>query len=162
MATELETYKNTLASMTKVMSILAYGHSQEGLFGRAVNRMMYLTGEKIGEVEGEKMDRTSDLQKALDMIMDEEKGVWTAELWKNQEESDYYYEEDGVKKVRTVFKECPIRQVCLAHGTEMNGVFCQIAHGLFGGLLKSIMGQKVTLNAEHTGPNACKKVLEFK
>jgi hypothetical protein len=162
MATELETYKNTLAAMMKIMSILAYGHSQEGLFGRAVNRMMYLTGEKIGKVEGQKMDRTSDLQKALDMIMEQERGVWVAKLWKNEEEKDYFYEENGTKRVRMVFLDCPIRQVCLAHGTEMNGVFCQIAHGLFGGVLESIMGQKAALTAEHTGPNACKKVLEFK
>lgn len=162
MSTELETYKNTLASMTKIMSILAHGHSQEGLFGRAVNRMMYLTGEKIGKVEGQKIDRTSDLQKALGMLMEQEKGVWVAELWKNEEDGDYIYEEDGTRKVRMVFKDCPVRQVCLAHGTEMNGVFCQIAHGLFGGLLESIMDQKVALMAEHTGPNACKKILEFK
>lgn len=162
MSNELETYKNTLASMTKIMSILAHGHSQEGLFGRAVNRMMYLTGQKIGKLEGEKMDRCADLKKALNMIMEQEKGVWAAELWKNQEDADYFYEEDGTKKVRMVFKDCPIRQVCLAHGTEMNGVFCQIAHGLFGGILESIMGKKLALTAEHTGPNVCKKVLEFK
>lgn len=162
MSTELEAYRNTLASMTKLMAVLAYGHSQEGLFGRAVNRMMYLSGERIGKLEGEKLDRTSDLQKALDMIMELEKGVWVAELWKNQEAEDYFYEEDGIRKVRTVFKDCPVRQVCLAHGTEMNGVFCQIAHGLFGGLLESIMGQKVALTAEHTGPNACKKILELR
>lgn len=162
MSNELETYKNTLASMTKIMSILAHGHSQEGLFGRAVNRMMYLTGQKIGKLEGEKMDRCSDLQKALNMIMEQEKGVWAAELWKNQEDGDYFYEEDGTKKVRMIFKDCPIRQVCMAHGTEMNGVFCQIAHGLFGGILESITGKKLALTAEHTGPNVCKKVLEFK
>lgn len=162
MASELEVYQNNLASMMKIMSILARGHSQEGLFGRAMNRMMYLTGEKIGKVEGQKMDRTKDLQRAIEMIMEQEKGVWHVELWKNEEDSGYLHDEDGTQKAHLVFRDCPIRQLCTAHGTETDGVFCQICHGLLGGMLDSILCQKVSLMAEHTGPNACKKVPEFK
>ncbi len=160
MAEDSTVYKNNIAALMRIMASL--NHASESLIGKAANALMYQTGKDLGKLEGEKLDKTDALAKALEMLMKVEKGVWQIELWKDRGVADYTFEEDGVTKAHLVFRECPIRQVCVAHGIKQDGVLCRITHGLFAGMMGEVMGKKVDLHVEHPGPNACKKIVAFK
>ena len=153
-------YKRNIEALVRILASLS--HASESLIGKAANTLMYQTGKDIGKIEGEKLDKTKDLDKALKMLMDAEEGVWHIELWKDKGEADYIFGDDQVKKAYLIFRECPIREVCMTHGIEQNGVICRITHGLFAGMIGKVLDKKVDLMVEHTGPNACKKIVSMK
>ncbi len=160
MPEDVNIYKNNIRALLRIMASLA--HASDTLIGKASNALMYQTGKDLGRIEGKKMDKTDDLVKALEMLMSAEEGVWHIEPWKDKGVADYIYEEDGVKKARLIFGECPIRQVCMTHGVEQDKVICRITHGLFAGMMSEVLGKKVDVHVEHAGPNACKKIMEMK
>ncbi|NLI99270.1 hypothetical protein GX441_11515 [bacterium] len=160
MAEDILIYKNNIKALMKIVASLS--HASDTLIGKAANTLMYQTGKDLGKIEGAKMDKTDDLSKALDMIAKAEEGVWEIELWKDKGVADYVFEDAGVRKAYLVFKECPIRQVCMTHGVKQDEVICRITHGLFAGIMGEVMEKKVDLHVEHAGPNACKKIVEMK
>lgn len=155
-----DVYKRNIKALVRILASLS--HASESLIGKAANALMYQTGKDLGKIQGDKLDKTKDLGKALDMLMDAEKGVWHIELWKDKKEAGYIFGDDLVKKAYLIFRECPIREVCMTHGIEQNGVICRITHGLFAGMIGEVMDRKVDLLVEHTGPNACKKIVSMK
>jgi hypothetical protein len=152
--------KRNIKALVRILASLS--HASESLIGKAANALMYQTGKDLGKIQGDKLDKTKDLGKAIGMLMDAEKGVWHIELWKDKGEADYIFGDDKVKKAYLIFRECPIREVCMTHGIEQNGVICRITHGLFAGMIGEVMDKKVDLLVEHTGPNACKKIVSMK
>jgi predicted hydrocarbon binding protein len=160
MAEDILIYKNNIKALMKIVASLS--HASDTLIGKAANTLMYQTGKDLGKIEGAKMDKTDDLSKALDMIAKAEEGVWEIELWKDKGVADYIFEDGGVRKAYLVFKDCPIRQVCMTHGVKQDEVICRITHGLFAGIMGEVMEKKVDLHVEHAGPNACKKIVEMK
>ena len=160
MSENSDVYKRNIKALVRILASLS--HASESLIGKAANALMYQTGKDLGKIQGDKLDKTKDLDKALDMLMDAEKGVWHIELWKDKGEADYIFGDDEVKKAYLIFRECPIREVCMTHGIEQNGVICRITHGLFAGMIGEVMDKKVDLLVEHTGPNACKKIVSIK
>lgn len=160
MSEEISVYQNNIHALMRIVASL--GLASDSLIGVAANALMYQTGKDMGRAEGKKLDKTSDLSKALELLTQAEEGVWHIEPWKDVGVANYFFEEDGVRKAHLVFYECPMRQVCLTHGIAMDGVICRITHGLFAGMLGEVMDCKADLRVEHTGPNACKKIVELK
>jgi len=160
MSEDADIYKNNIRALLRIMASL--GHASDTLIGKAANALMYQTGKDLGKIEGKKLDKTDDLVKALGMLMKAEEGVWQIDPWKDGENPDYFFEENGVKKSHLIFRECPVRQVCMTHGVEQDRVICRITHGLFAGMMGEILGKKVDIHVEHAGPNACKKIMELK
>lgn len=160
MAEDAALYKNNIQALMRIMASL--GLASDSLIGTAANALMYQTGKDMGRHEGKKLDKTDDVAKAFEMLMKAEEGVWQMELWKDDGVQDFVFDRDGMKKAHVIFRECPVRQVCLTHGIKMDGVVCRITHGLFAGMMSEVMSKKVDLKVEHAGPNACKKILEFK
>lgn len=160
MAENVDIYKNNIRALLRIMASL--GHASDTLIGKAANALMYQTGKDLGRIEGKKLDKTDDLVKALDMMMKAEEGVWQIEPWKDEGSPDYIFEENGIKKARLIFRECPVRQVCMTHGVQQDKVICRITHGLFAGMMGEVLGKKVDVHVEHAGPNACKKIMEMK
>ena len=155
-----DVYKKNIEALVRILASLS--HASESLIGKAANALMYQTGKDLGKIEGEKLDKTKDLDKALKMLMDAEEGVWNIELWKDKGEADYIFGDEEVKKAYLIFRECPIREVCMTHGIEQDGVICRITHGLFAGMIGKVLDKKVDLHVEHPGPNACKKIVTMK
>lgn len=160
MPEDVDAYKNNIKALLRIMASLA--HASDTLIGKAANALMYQTGKDLGKIEGKKMDKTDDLVTALDMLMKAEEGVWQIEPWKDDAGTDYFFEENGIRKARLIFRECPVRQVCMTHGVEQDKVICRITHGLFAGMMGEVLGKKVDIHVEHAGPNACKKIMEMK
>ncbi|HMK60232.1 MAG TPA: hypothetical protein VK452_03690 [Dissulfurispiraceae bacterium] len=160
MPEDVDVYRNNIRALLRIMASL--GHASDTLIGKAANALMYQTGKDLGKIEGKKLDKSDDLETALKMLMKAEEGVWQIDPWKDEGASDYIFEEGNVKKARLIFRECPVRQVCMTHGVEQDKVICRITHGLFAGMMGEILGKKVDVHVEHAGPNACKKIMEMK
>ena len=77
-----DVYKKNIEALVRILASLS--HASESLIGKAANTLMYQTGKDLGKIEGEKLDKTKDLDKALKMLIDAEEGVWNIELWKDK------------------------------------------------------------------------------
>jgi predicted hydrocarbon binding protein len=140
------------------MKLMAALNTQEEILGRAVLAIMYQNGKDVGLAEGKKLDRADKLSTALELIKDSSCGeVWNIELWRDAGQADDTFEDDGKKCAWLVWRECPLRQVCLTEGVSQDGAMCRISYGLFAGILSALLEQKLDITPVATGPNACKK-----
>lgn len=147
----------TLSALTAALS-----KASGKLLGRSANSIMYLSGTDMGRQEGVKLDRSDDIQQALAIAMRAELRGWGVELWKDADQASYLVEEGDSRWAWVVFRECPVRQVCLAHDMEMGDSLCHLSHGYLAGVLSEVLGKKVDLSLEHAGTNSCKKRLRIK
>ncbi len=144
-----------LASLMKITATL---NAQEEILGRGVLAIMYQNGRDVGLAEGKKLDRASTLASAIHIIQASSWGhVWNIQVWKDQGQPEDVFEQDGKKCAWLVWRECPIREVCLAEGVSQDGAMCRISYGLFAGILSAVLDSKVDIVPVAVGPNACKK-----
>ncbi len=156
----IDVYKNNVQAFMRIVASLSL--ASDTLIGPAAKALMYQSGKEMGKAEAKKLDRTDDLLKALAMLDEAERGVWHIEPWADDGASSFIVEQDGSHVAHLIFRECPIRQVCLTHGIAQDGAICRITHGLFAGMMGEIMNKRIEVKVEHAGPNACKKVVEIK
>jgi hypothetical protein len=143
-----------------LMKLLASLNAQEDLLGKATIGIMYQTGRSVGLVEGEKLDQANTVATALDIIKNSPWGdVWEIDLWRDKGQETDTFMKDGRESAWLVWRECPVRQVCLTEGVKQDGAVCKICYGLFVGIIAKVLNKKVDIKAESPGPNACKKLL---
>jgi len=151
------------AGLGALMKLMAALNAQEEILGRAVLAIMYQNGKAVGLAEGKKLDRADKLSTALRLIKDSPWGeVWNIELWRDDGQADDFFEADGSKCAWLVWRECPLRQVCITEGVSQDGAMCRISYGLFAGILSSLLDQKLDIAPVATGPNACKKKIVWR
>jgi predicted hydrocarbon binding protein len=161
METELEgTLKENLSTLSALTAALSKASGK--LLGRSANSIMYLSGSDMGKEEGQKLDRTDDLAQAVELAMNAELGGWHIELWQDADQANLIVNEEGFDRAWIIFRECPVRQVCLAHDVPMGEALCQLSHGYFAGVMSQILDKKVDLHLEHAGINVCKKQLRLR
>ena len=158
--TEEATIQEHLATLGALTAALSKASGK--LLGRSANSIMYLSGSDMGHLEGQKLDRSDDLQQAIAIAMRAELRGWGIELWKDADQADFLVPEGDSHWTWLVFRECPVRQVCLAHDMEMGDSLCHLSHGYLAGVLSEVLGKKADLSLEHAGTNACKKRLRIK
>ncbi len=148
------------ASLSALMKVMAALNAQEDILGRGVLASMYQNGRDVGLAEGKKLDRADTLATALDVIRQSSWGrVWGIELWRDKGQPDDCFQDQGKQCSWLVWRECPIRQVCLTEGVKQDGAMCRISYGLFAGILSAVLDKKVDIAPVAVGPNACKKKL---
>ncbi len=155
---DAEVLKKNLESMERIMErIMACLDAQIEFMGKGSLGIIYQAGKDAGKADGQALDKSEDLGTALALINASRFDVWNSEIWKDAGRETAVVEEDGVKKAHVVFRECPIRQVCLSQGVPLDGTVCRLAHGYYAGLLAAVLDKKVDLQTIAAGPNACKK-----
>jgi len=148
------------ADIVALMKVLASLNTQEDILGRAAIGIMYQTGKSVGQVEGERLDRADTVASALEVIRNSAWGnVWGIDLWKDKGQTEDTFVNAGRTCAWLVWRECPIRQVCLTEGVKQDGAVCKLSYGLFAGIISKVLGKKADIKPESPGPNACKKLL---
>ena len=146
---ELEKYKSNLEALEKIMGCL---NVHEEIIGRGTGGLLYQAGKDLGTADGKASDRTDDIVTAVDLIKQANRDVWNVEVWTDADKNDVVFKEEDYNKIHVIFRECPIRQVCISQGIKMNGALCKLAYGYYAGLLSSILERKVNLkNIETKG-----------
>ncbi len=154
----MATAEDCQAALGALMKVMAALNAQEEILGRGVLAIMYQNGRDVGLTEGKKLDCADQLATALQVIRSSPWGqVWTIELWRDQGQAGDVFEDQGKQCSWLVWRECPIRQVCITEGVAQDGAMCRISYGLFAGILSAVLQKKVDIVPVAVGPNACKK-----
>lgn len=157
MEEELDVLSGRWRALCEVLAVLDQAGGE--VTGRSTPQLMYFAGKDLGRRESAALDRTDDLERAMEWVFPGRDEVWKVSLWKNKEDEDYWIFEVEEMLVRLLFEECPVRRSCQASGIALGGVVCQAVHGYAAGMLEEIFGRRVDLQTAHAGPGACLVVL---
>ena len=149
-----------LQSLMKLMATLNVQDSMD----KGTLILIYQNSRDLGIKEGKKLDRADTLATAMEVVRKSPWGkVWSIELWRDQgQPADTFIDEHGQQSAWLVWRECPVRQVCLSEGVAQDGVMCHISYRMFAGMLSSVLDSKLDITPVAVGPNACKKKVTWR
>ncbi|MGY5854201.1 MAG: hypothetical protein RTU92_11585 [Candidatus Thorarchaeota archaeon] len=150
--------------LNSALSLLtALNNGIEEVLGRGSKGIIFATGHEEGKAQGRGIPKTDSIEDAIDTVNEIFDGVWNVELFKEAGQDSYYFKDSlGFDAVKIVVRECPIRQAVLSNGLKQGGPVCYLTNGNLCGILSEIMGKKVSMEIEHTGPNSCLKRLNLR
>ncbi len=154
-----EQRRGELQGLLVLMASLSHG--LETVLGRGATTVTFRAGRTIG-LKADVTERTADVTRAVELVQQEmaRKGVhWPCELWKPDGAEDLFYDKDGKRAAKIVFRNCMVRCSLFRYSHEQKQSLCMMNHGLFCGYLQKILGKRVDLEIVHAGENACLKEL---
>ena len=128
-----EEMKNELEGLLMLMASLSHGLEQ--VLGRTAATVTSRAGRTVG-LKAEIKRKETDLMAAIEVVQHElkEKGIiWPCEPWKPAKESDYWYDKNGKKAMKLVFRNCMVRCALFRYSHEQRQSLCMMNHGLFCG-----------------------------
>lgn len=134
----------------------------EQVSGRGANAIVYQAGKRMGHDAAKMMEKTDNLEKALNE-MGEVLGVeFYFEMWKPKGQEGYTLESGNETVVKLLFMDCVVRQTLRRTGLPQKGPLCYLLYGYMVGAVEEVMSIKGKLDIDHVGPNACLKTLTIK
>jgi predicted hydrocarbon binding protein len=143
--------------------VASLSHGLENVLGRGAAPITFRAGRTIG-LKTKASKTTTDPLEALTLVSSQmaERGIeWPFEVWKPEGKTDPFYEKDGKKALKLVFRHCMVRCSLFRYGHEQKQSLCLMNHGLFCGYLQAILGKRADLDIIHAGDSACLKELVF-
>lgn len=157
----METVKK-LGELQGLMLLMAsISHGLEHTLGRGASTITFRAGKTVG-MKAKVAQQSTDVMEALGLVEKEleRQGIhWPFSLWKPEGAAEYFYDKEGSKAAKIVFKNCMVRCGLFRYGHEQKLSLCMMNHGLFCGYLQKILGKRVDLEIIHAGENACLKEL---
>ena len=143
--------------------LTALNNGIEDVLGRGSKGIIFATGMEDGKAQGKALAKTDSLEEAIQAVNEAFEGVWNIELFQEEGQSDYMFKDNlGFPAAKIIVRECPIRQAVLSNGLKQGGPVCYLTNGNLCGIISEIMEKKVSMEIEHTGPNACMKRLNLR
>ena len=133
----------------------------ESVLGRGAAPVTFPAGRAIG-LKTKSARKSTDPIEALRLVSEQmqELGIeWPFEVWNPEGAESPYYEKDGKKALKLVFRHCMVRCSLFRYSHEQKQSLCMMNHGLFCGYLQSILGKRADLDIIHAGDSACLKEL---
>ena len=134
----------------------------EDILGSASKGLIFSTGVEEGKRIGEGFDKTQTIQSAIEMLNEAYEGVWSIELNNKEGESHFYLDSLGQPSFNVIVRDCPIRTAVTEKDLKQAGPICFLTNGYLCGMLGEILDEKVGMDIEYTGPQACKKRIYFR
>jgi predicted hydrocarbon binding protein len=156
---EVDQMRGELQGLMVVMASLSHG--LEHMLGRGASPITFRAGRTIG-LKANIAQKETDILKALEVLQAEmaKKGlIWPFEPWKPEGQDSYFYEKDGKRAMKLVFRNCMVRCSLFRYSHEQKLSLCMMNHGFFCGYLQKITGKRADLEIIHAGENACLKEL---
>jgi predicted hydrocarbon binding protein len=156
---DLSRKSSELQGLLVLMGSLAHG--LEMVLGRGAGTVTFRAGRNIG-LKATVREQSSDVERALELVGKEMAAagvIWPFELWKPESEPGFFYEKNGRRAAKLVFKHCMVRCSLFRYGHEQKQSLCQMNHGIFCGYLQKVLGRRVDLEILHAGEHACLKEL---
>jgi predicted hydrocarbon binding protein len=157
---DIDDYEEALHVLMKFVGSMS--SALEQVSGRGANAIVYQAGKRMGHEAGKLMEKTDDLEKALEE-MGEILGVeFYFEMWKPSGQEGYTIESGNETQVKLLFMDCVVRQTLRRTGLPQKGPLCYLLYGYMVGAVEEVMDIKGKLDIDHIGPNACLKTLTIK
>jgi predicted hydrocarbon binding protein len=157
---DIDDYEEALHVLMKFVGSMS--SALEQVSGRGANAIVYQAGRRMGHEAGKLMEKTEDLEKAMQELSDILGIEFYFEMWKPANQPDYTVEKGDETIVKLLFMDCVVRQTLRRTGLPQKGPLCYLLYGYVVGAVEEVMGIKGKLDINHVGPNACLKTLIIK
>lgn len=141
--------------------VASLSHGLESVLGRGAAPITFRAGRTIG-LRTKATTTSQDPIEALGLVDKkmQELGIeWPFEIWNPEGVAQPFYEKDGKKALKLVFRHCMVRCSLFRYSHEQKQSLCMMNHGLFCGYLQNILGKRADLDIIHAGDSACLKEL---
>ncbi len=146
-----------------LVTMASLSHGLEQVLGRGAATVTFRAGRAVG-LKASVSKKEQEVLAALDALRGElvQKGIsWPFEPWKPAGTESYFYEKNGKRAIKLVFRNCMVRCALFRYSHEQKLSLCMMNHGLFCGYMQKITGRRAELEIVHAGENACLKELIF-
>jgi len=157
---DLDDYEDALHVLMKFMGSMS--SALEQVSGRGANAIVYQAGKRMGHESAKMMEKTDNLEKALDEMGDVLGHEFYFEKWKPAGQDSYTTQDGDQVVVKLLFMDCVVRQTLRRTGLPQKGPLCYLLYGYMVGAVEEVMDIKGKIDIDHVGPNACLKTLTIK
>lgn len=157
---DIDDYEEALHVLMKFVGSMS--SALEQVSGRGANAIVYQAGKRMGHEAGKLVEKTDDLEKALQELSKILGMEFYFEMWKPSNQDNYITENNGETVVKLLFMDCVVRQTLRRTGLPQKGPLCYLLYGYTVGAVEEVMDIKGKLDIDHVGPNACLKTLTIK
>jgi predicted hydrocarbon binding protein len=156
----LDDYEEALHVLMKFVGSMS--NALEQVSGRGANAIVYQAGKRMGHEAGKLMEKTDDLEKAMQELSEILGQEFYFEMWKPAGQDSFTVERGSETEVKLLFMDCVVRQTLRRTGLDQKGPLCYLLYGYMVGAVEEVMDIKGKLDIDHVGPNACLKTLTIK
>jgi predicted hydrocarbon binding protein len=157
---DIDDYEEALHVLMKFVGSMS--NALEQVSGRGASAVVYQAGRRMGHDAGKLMEKTEDLEKALQELSEILGVEFYFEMWKPSDQDSYTVEKGDELEVKLLFMDCVVRQTLRRTGLPQKGPLCYLLYGYMVGAVEEVMDIKGNLDIDHVGPNACLKTLTIK
>ncbi|HTX61910.1 MAG TPA: hydrocarbon binding protein (contains V4R domain) [Methanobacterium sp.] len=157
---DLDDYEDALHVLMKFMGSMS--SALEQVSGRGANAIVYQAGKRMGHESAKMMEKTDNLEQALDEMGDVLGHEFYFEKWKPSNQDGYTIQDGDQVTVKLLFMDCVVRQTLRRTGLPQKGPLCYLLYGYMVGAVEEVMDIKGKIDIDHVGPNACLKTLTIK
>jgi predicted hydrocarbon binding protein len=154
---EIDDYEEALHVLMKFVGSMA--SALEQVSGRGANAIVYQAGKRMGHDAGKLMEKTDNLENAMQELSQILGKEFFFEMWKPSSQESFTIERSGETEVKLLFRDCVVRQTLRRTGLPQKGPLCYLLYGYMVGAVEEVMDIKGKLDIDHVGPNACLKTL---
>lgn len=154
---DIDDYEEALHVLMKFVGSMA--SALEQVSGRGANAIVYQAGKRMGHDAGKLMEKTDNLEKALQELGEILGIEFYFEMWKPSGQDGYTVEKGNETEVKLLFMDCVVRQTLRRTGLSQKGPLCYLLYGYMVGAVEEVMDIKGKLDIDHVGSNACLKTL---
>jgi predicted hydrocarbon binding protein len=157
---DIDDYEESLHVLMKFVGSMS--SALEQVSGRGANAIVYQAGKRMGHEAGKLVEKTDNLEKALQELSEILGMEFYFEKWKPSDQDKYITEKNGETVIKLLFMDCVVRQTLRRTGLPQKGPLCYLLYGYTVGAVEEVMDIKGKLDIDHVGPNACLKTLTIK
>ena len=157
---DIDDYEEALHVLMKFVGSMSTALEQ--VSGRGANAIVYQAGKRMGHEAGKLMEKTDNLEKAMQELSEILGQEFYFEMWKPSGQDSYTVERENETEVKLLFMDCVVRQTLRRTGLTQKGPLCYLLYGYMVGAVEEVMDIKGKLDIDHVGPNACLKTLTIK
>jgi predicted hydrocarbon binding protein len=157
---DIDDYEEALHVLMKFVGSMSTALEQ--VSGRGAHAIVYQAGKRMGHEAGKMVDKTDNLEKAMQELSNILGTEFYFEMWKPAGQEGYTIENEGETVVKLLFMDCVVRQTLRRTGLPQKGPLCYLLYGYMVGAVEEVMRIKGKLDIDHIGPNACLKTLTIK
>ncbi|UTB33335.1 MAG: hydrocarbon binding protein (contains V4R domain) [Methanobacterium sp. ERen5] len=157
---DIDDYEEALHVLMKFVGSMS--SALEQVSGRGANAIVYQAGKRMGHEAGKMVEKTDDLEKAMQELSEILGAEFYFDMWKPAGQEGYTIEKGDETVVKLIFRDCVVRQTLRRTGLPQKGPLCYLLYGYTVGAVEEVMDIRGKLDIDHVGPNACLKTLTIK